>query len=167
MRGDRDLECEEELLKQFNSGGFPYVVLRLANVFGPKACFLGPELGPELRRTRSDTGCCIYGSRPVWALPYPSTWTRAPGRHAPHLVPRGLKEVPISLTYTPDIAQAVRSVISKGPELAGQAFNLACEEMPDQRDAWVAEKLVRTTLAAHNMSCALYVNSLVVHCREG
>ena len=45
--------------------------------------------------------------------------------------------MPISLTYTPDIAQAVISVISKGSQLAGEAFNLACEEMPDQRDARV------------------------------
>ena len=55
VRGDNELECEEELLKQcptprscfrssrfcavlcrYNAGGFPYVTLRLGNVFGPK-----------------------------------------------------------------------------------------------------------------------------------
>merc|ERR1712194_438485 len=80
-----------------------------------------------------------------------------------------LLETPISLSYTPDIAQAVHRVIAKGlgemccaEDVEGQAFNLACEEAPVQRSLYnyIAEPMglnyVETTEMPHNKSIVLY-----------
>ncbi|CAJ1428390.1 unnamed protein product, partial [Effrenium voratum] len=115
VRGDNELECEEELLKQYNAGGFPYVTLRLGNVFGPKE-----------------------NSIRYWLL---HLWVKAcVALTLPLHVDNSLEATPISMTYTPDIAQAVRLAIAKGlnesccaEKVHGEAFNLACEEMPSQR----------------------------------
>jgi len=143
-KGNDFLESEEELLKQYNSGGFPFTVLRTANVFGPKENTIR-----------------------YWLL---HLWVRA---HLPLRLPMHLDETmletPISMTYTPDIAQAVHRVIAKGsgdiccPEhVHGEAFNLACEEAPNQRTLYnyVAEPMglnyVETVEMAHNKSIVLY-----------
>lgn len=123
--GDQALECEEELDAQFNSGGFPYVSLRIANVMGPKENTIR-----------------------YWLL---HLWLRA---HLPLTMPMHLDttmaDTPISVTYTPDIAQAVERAISRAlgevccPEaVQGQAFNLACDEAPNQRNFYnmVAEPM--------------------------
>lgn len=113
--GDQVLECEETLSTQFNSGGFPYVALRIANVMGPKENTIR-----------------------YWLL---HLWLRA---HLPLTMPMHLDtsmlETVFSVTFTPDIAQAVERAISRAlgetccPEaVQGQAFNLACEEAPNQR----------------------------------
>eukprot|EP00415_Alexandrium_ostenfeldii_P004914 UN4914 len=97
-------------MKQYNAGGFPFVVLRLANVLGPKENTIR-----------------------YWLL---HLWARA---HIALTMPLHLDEsllqTPISMTYTPDVAQAVVRVIAKSrnevccPEhVHGEAFNLACEE---------------------------------------
>lgn len=148
VRGDTDLECEEELLKQYNAGGFPFVTLRLANVFGPKENTIR-----------------------YWLL---HLWVKAcVGLTMPLHLDISLKELPISLTYTPDIAQAVRLAISKGlnetccaEKVQGEAFNLACEEMPDQRVLYnyigepVGMPYVETVDASPNTSIVLYPDNL-------
>jgi len=143
-RGNSLLECEEELLQQYNSGGFPYVALRLANVFGPRE-----------------------NTVRYWLL---HLWVRA---HLPLTMPMQLDETlhttPISMTYTPDIAQAVVRAINKAynqtccPEdVSAQAFNLACEEAPVQRTFYnyVAEPIgvpyIETIEMDHNKSIVLY-----------
>lgn len=143
-RGDSALECEEELMKQYNSGGFPFVVLRLANVIGPKE-----------------------NSVRYWLL---HLWVRA---HIALTMPMHLDEsllqTPISMSYTADVAQAVVKVIAKSrnevccPEqVHGEAFNLACEEMPTQRALYnhLAEPIglpyVETIQKEPNQSIVLY-----------
>lgn len=144
VHGDAALECEEELMKQYNSGGFPFVALRLANVVGPKE-----------------------NTVRFWLL---HLWVRA---HIPLTMPMQLDETlletPISVTYTPDIAQAVVRAISRSrgetccPEhVNGEAFNLACEEAPTQRMLYnrVAEPMrvpyVETQEVSRNSSVVLY-----------
>jgi len=143
-RGNRALECEEELLKQFNAGGVPFTVFRLTNVVGPKENTIR-----------------------YWLL---HLWVRA---HLALTLPLHLDttllETPISFTYTPDIAQAVVRAISKSlgetccPEdVQGEAFNLACEEAPNQRALYnhIAEPIglpyVETVEMSHNTSIVLY-----------
>eukprot|EP00971_Amphidinium_carterae_P032903 647634-Amphidinium_carterae.1 len=78
-------------------------------------------------------------------------------------------ETPISMTYTPDIAQAVVRSISRSrnetccPHLVhGEAFNLACEEAPTQRSLYnyVAEPIgvpyTETIEVEPNRSIVLY-----------
>jgi len=147
-KGDNELECEEELLKQYNAGGFPYVSLRLANVFGPKE-----------------------NSIRYWLL---HLWVKAcVALTLPLHVDATLVEKPIALTYTPDIAQAVVRAISKGlnqtccsEHVHAEAFNLASEEMPSQRILYnlIAEPAgmpyVETILIPTNESVVLYPDNL-------
>jgi len=142
--GDKMLECEEELLKQYDAGGFPFVVFRLASSFGPKENTIR-----------------------YWLL---HLWVRA---HLPLTLPmhlaKDLLDTPISMTYTPDIAQAVVRAISRSrnetccPEhVHAQAFNLACEEAPTQRSLYnyVAEPIgvpyTETIEVEPNRSIVLY-----------
>jgi len=142
--GNNALECEEELEKQYNSGGFPYTSLRLTNVVGPKENTIR-----------------------YWLL---HLWIRA---HLALTLPMHLDttmlETPISLTYTLDIARAVVRAISKArneiccPEdVEDAAFNLACEEAPTQRTLYnfVAEPMgmpyVETIEMDYNKSIVLY-----------
>eukprot|EP00415_Alexandrium_ostenfeldii_P001628 UN1628 len=80
-----------------------------------------------------------------------------------------LLQTPISMTYTPDVAQAVVRVIAKSrnevccPEhVHGEAFNLACEEAPNQRTLYnhIAEPIgmpyVETIEKESNKSIVLY-----------
>eukprot|EP00747_Dinoflagellata_sp_TGD_P187069 gnl/TRDRNA2_/TRDRNA2_44548_c0_seq1.p1 gnl/TRDRNA2_/TRDRNA2_44548_c0~~gnl/TRDRNA2_/TRDRNA2_44548_c0_seq1.p1 ORF type:complete len:449 (-),score=78.02 gnl/TRDRNA2_/TRDRNA2_44548_c0_seq1:69-1415(-) len=142
VSGDNMLECEEHLLEQFNAGGFPFVALRAANVFGPKENTIR-----------------------YWLL---HLWIRA---HLALTLPMHLDETmletPISMTYTLDIASAVVKVIhtsktEKAEEIWGQAFNLASEEAPTQRTLYnlVAEPIyvpyVETTEVPNNRSIVLY-----------
>lgn len=84
-----------------------------------------------------------------------------------------LVETPLSLTYTPDIAQAVVKVISKSlnetccPEqVHAEAFNLACEEMPTQRVLYnmigepAGMPYVETQEVSRNQSIVLYPDNL-------
>eukprot|EP00933_Yihiella_yeosuensis_P040942 TRINITY_DN35359_c0_g1_i1.p1 TRINITY_DN35359_c0_g1~~TRINITY_DN35359_c0_g1_i1.p1 ORF type:complete len:449 (-),score=79.37 TRINITY_DN35359_c0_g1_i1:70-1416(-) len=147
VAGDDAFECEEELEKKFNAGGFPYVSLRLANVLGPKE-----------------------NSLRYWLL---HLWVKA---NLPLTMPLHLDtsmlETPISITYTPDIAQAVVRVIAKSlnetccPEAVhGEAFNLACELAPTQRILYnnIAEPIglpyVETQERPGNESIVLYPDS--------
>merc|ERR1711865_1172945 len=81
-------EIEEELAKSFNSGGAPFVALRVGNVIGPKENTIR-----------------------YWLL---HLWVRA---HLPLTMPMHLDDTMlenrISLSYTPDIAQAVQRVIAR------------------------------------------------------
>lgn len=143
-RGNDFMECEEELLRQYNAGGVPYSVLRLGNVFGPKENTLR-----------------------YWLL---HLWIRAHvALRMPLHLDETLLEEPISMTYTPDIAQAVARVMSKAlgetccaEDVEGQAFNLACEEAPNQRSLYnyLAEPMglnyVETTDMPRNKSIVLY-----------
>lgn len=142
--GDNMLECEEELKKQYDQGGFPYVVFRLANVVGPKENTIR-----------------------YWLL---HLWVRA---HIAltlplHINPE-IKDTPISLTYTPDIAQAVVAAMEMNknetccPEkVTAEAYNLACEEAPTQKLLYnyIAEPIglayVETQLQGPNATLILY-----------
>lgn len=148
LRGDVALEIEEDLVKQLNSGGAPFVTLRLANVIGPKENTIR-----------------------YWLL---HLWVRA---HLALTMPMQLDETlldtQISMTYTPDIAQAVMRVIARSrgevccPEkVQGEAFNLACEQAPTQRELYnhVAEPIgvpyIETQEVPTNKSVVLYPDVL-------
>ncbi|CAE7340269.1 unnamed protein product [Symbiodinium sp. CCMP2592] len=147
-RGDNELECEEELLKQYNAGGFPYVTLRLGNVFGPKENTIR-----------------------YWLL---HLWVKAcVALTLPLHVDTSLVSTRISMTYTPDIAEAVVRAIARGlnetccPEkVHGEAFNLACEEMPTQRELYnyigepAGVPYVETIETPRNHSVVLYPDNL-------
>jgi hypothetical protein len=142
--GDAMLECEEELAKQFNAGGFPYVTLRLANTIGPRENTIR-----------------------YWLL---HLWIRAHlALTLPMHLDENLLEEPMSLTYTPDIAQAVSRSISMARDetccsekVLGEAFNLACEEAPTQSMLYnhIAEPIhvpyVETVEMRANESVVLY-----------
>merc|ERR1711865_218719 len=137
-------EIEEELAKSFNSGGAPFVALRVGNVIGPKENTIR-----------------------YWLL---HLWVRA---HLPLTMPMHLDDTMlenrISLSYTPDIAQAVQRVIARSlgeiccaEKVQGQAFNLAAEQAPTQKVLYelVAEPLhvpyIETQEVFHNHSIVLY-----------
>jgi len=142
--GDHALEIEEDLVKQFNSGGAPFVALRIANVIGPKENTIR-----------------------YWLL---HLWVRA---HVALTMPMQLDDTllktGISMTYTPDIAQAVVRVIARSrgevccPEkVQGEVFNLASEQAPTQRELYnhVAEPIrvpyIETQEVPVNKSVVLY-----------
>eukprot|EP00928_Gymnodinium_smaydae_P008500 TRINITY_DN13096_c0_g1_i1.p1 TRINITY_DN13096_c0_g1~~TRINITY_DN13096_c0_g1_i1.p1 ORF type:complete len:524 (+),score=100.15 TRINITY_DN13096_c0_g1_i1:140-1573(+) len=143
-RGDAALECEEELMKQFNGGGFPFVSLRLTNTIGPKENTIR-----------------------YWLI---HLWLRAHlALRLPMHVDETLVDTPISFTYTLDIAQAVLRVISKArnetccPEhVEAEAFNLACEEAPTLKVLYnrIAEPMglayVETIEMQSNKSIVMY-----------
>ncbi|CAE7369647.1 unnamed protein product [Symbiodinium natans] len=148
VRGDNELECEEELLKQYNAGGFPYVTLRLGNTFGPKENTIR-----------------------YWLL---HLWVKAcVALTLPLHVDTSLVDTRISMTYTPDIAEAVVRSISRGlnetccaEKVHGEAFNLACEEMPTQRELYnyigepAGVPYVETIEISRNHSVVLYPDNL-------
>mmetsp|Transcript_63057 Transcript_63057/g.138706 ORF Transcript_63057/g.138706 Transcript_63057/m.138706 type:complete len:459 (+) Transcript_63057:41-1417(+) len=148
VKGNKDMESEEALMKQYNAGGFPFTALRITNTVGPKENTIR-----------------------YWLL---HLWVRA---HLALTLPlhldTALLDTPISFTYTPDIAQAVVRVIAKSqnetccPEQVwGEAFNLACEEAPNQRTLYnrIAEPIgmpyVETIEMHTNSSIVLYPDIL-------
>merc|ERR1740121_754595 len=131
-------------MRQYNAGGLPFGVLRTANPIGPKEA--------KIR---------------YWLL---HLWIRA---HLALTLPlhldQSLLQTPFSLTYTPDVGQAVILAISKArnetccPEhVEGEAFNLACELTPTQRDFYnlLAEPIglpyVETMELERNQSVVLF-----------
>jgi len=144
LKGNELLECEEELMKNFNSGGFPFATLRTANVFGP--------------RENTFRYLLLH------------LWIRAHlALRLPLHLDETMLETPISMTYTPDIAQAVARIIAKAmgdvcceEDVHGEAFNLACEEAPNQWSLYnyIAEPMglnyVETVEMSHNKSIVLY-----------
>lgn len=142
--GDAALECEEELLKQYNGGGFPFVALRLASAVGPKENTIR-----------------------YWLI---HLWLRANiALTFPMHLDEGLLDTPISFTYTLDIAPLVVRVISKAlnetccpTHVEGEAFNLAAEETPSQRILYnkIGEPMglpyVETQVKPTNQSIVLY-----------
>lgn len=143
-RGDAALECEEELMKQFNAGGFPFVTLRLTNVIGPKENTIR-----------------------YWLV---HLWIRAHiDLRLPMQLDENILDQPITFTYTLDIARAVVRAISKArnetcctSDVEGEAFNIACEEAPNQRTFYelVAEPMgmpyVETQERNHTSAIVLY-----------
>lgn len=142
--GDAKLECEETLLANYNSGGFPFASLRIANPIGTKE-----------------------NSIRYWLL---HLWLKA---HLALTMPMHLDEdlldTPISLTYTPDIAQAVVRVIKKHRnetccprDVRGEAFNLAAEQAPTQKELYniigdpIGVPFVETIQKHRNSSVVLY-----------
>ncbi|XP_052792287.1 uncharacterized protein LOC128226451 [Mya arenaria] len=103
--GNRKLECEEVLRSQADSGGIPYVALRLPDVVG----------------TRDNTyRWWIY-----------QLWVRlARYLDTPLSVPRRHWNQPMSLVYAADVAQTIIDVISWGEKVDNQVFNLAMDETP-------------------------------------
>jgi hypothetical protein len=146
--GDGELEIEEELVKQFNSGGAPYTVLRVANVIGPKENTIR-----------------------FWLL---HLWVRAHmALTMPMQLDATLLTTPISVTFTPDIAQAVVRVIARSrgdvccaDKVQGEAFNLASEQAPTQKQLYehVAEPIglpyIETQEVSRNKSVVLYPDVL-------
>lgn len=107
--GNRKLECEEELERLTNrEGGIPYVTLRLPDVIGP----------------------CDNTYR-WWIY---QLWVKlAEFIERPLSVPRALWDEPISFVYSNDVANLIVDIITSGPEINNQAFNLALDETPTLR----------------------------------
>ena len=116
INGHRKLQSEEELKKQRDQddGGFPYVILRLPDVIGPR-----------------DTTYRFW----VYQL-----WIKlAPHfRQHPVMVPYFLKDYALSFVYVDDVAKAAVDLLHKDPEVYDEAYNLAWQETS------TLEQLLRT-----------------------
>lgn len=99
--GDRKLQAEEELLRQRQDGGFPFVILRLPDVIGP----------------RDNTfRWWIY-----------QLWTKVSTLidDKPVSIPKFLTSYAVSFVYVDDVARTVKTLMTAGPQLRDHAINLA------------------------------------------
>ncbi|CAD7952645.1 unnamed protein product [Amoebophrya sp. A120] len=108
--GNDFYEVEEALEKNFMKTNVPYSVLRIGNVITPKEATMR-----------------------FWFL---QLWLH--GHQNLGMPMHTTSDAPMSFTYGYDIAQAVAKVLKKAAnateidEVAGEAFNIACEETKDQ-----------------------------------
>ncbi len=102
--GHNKLEAEEELLNQRIEGGFPFVILRLPDVIGPR-----------------DTTYRIW----IYQL-----WTKLTQEitEKPVKIPYFLLDYGISFVYSEDIARTIKELLSMGPQIKDQVINLAYPE---------------------------------------
>ena len=101
--GHEKLACEEVLQEQRKAGGFPYVVLRLPDVIGPR--------DNSLR----------FWTYQLWLRVHEAI------EHPVHL-PSGVSKVQFSLVHVQDVANAVERVLDVGEQVHDQAFNLGFKE---------------------------------------
>ena len=102
--GHNKLEAEEALIEQRPVGGFPFVILRLPDVIGPR-----------------DTTYRWW----IYQL-----WIKLSPQFDDHPVtlPTFLKEYPMSFVYSEDVATAVAKIMAMGPQIKDQVINLAWPE---------------------------------------
>ncbi|KAI0210396.1 hypothetical protein LSAT2_004868 [Lamellibrachia satsuma] len=99
--GDRKLRVEEELLRQRQDGGFPFIILRLPDVIGP----------------RDNTyRWWIY-----------QLWIKVSTLmiDKPVSMPKFLTTYTLSFVYVEDVARTVKTLMTSGPQIRDQAINLA------------------------------------------
>ena len=105
MEGHNKLEAEEELLRQRQEdSGFPFVILRMPDVIGPR-----------------DT------TYRFWIY---QTWVKL-GPHLkdfPAMLPAFLKDYEISFAYSEDVAKTILEILTMGPQIRDQALNLAYQD---------------------------------------
>lgn len=101
--GHHKLEAEEALIQQRLEGGFPFVMLRLPDVIGPR-----------------DT------TYRFWMY---QIWTRLASVMDDHpvLIPHFLDNYPISFVYSEDVSKVILQVTEMGPQIRDQVINLAYE----------------------------------------
>ena len=102
--GDAKLGGEEALRhRREQENGFPWVALRLADVFGPRDTTTRWQLYQMWVRFYQDFG-------------------------VPPNVPSAVGDVTESFTFVEDVAQAVDLVVTAGPSAWNQAYNIAAED---------------------------------------
>lgn len=103
--GHRKLLIEEELASQRESGGIPYISLRLPDVIGPR-----------------DTTYRWW----IYQL-----WMKLSDHlEKPLAIPEFLVSTPMSLVYVKDVADLIAKLMTPRPEVLDQAYNLAFRETP-------------------------------------
>jgi len=102
--GHAKLSAEEVLMNQRLDGGFPFVILRLPDVVGPRD---------------TTTRWWMY-----------HLWVKLSAHIPDHpvTVPGFLTEYPITFVYSEDVASAIIKIIHLGPQIEDQAINLAYPE---------------------------------------
>jgi nucleoside-diphosphate-sugar epimerase len=146
--GDAALECEEELVRQYNAGGFPFVIFRLTNVIGPKE------------------NTIRYWLLHLWILGHIDL-------RLPMQLDESILDEKITFTYTLDIARATVKAISKArnetcctADVEGEAFNIASEEAPNQKTLYeligepIGMPYVETQERNHSSAIVLYPDIL-------
>ncbi|KAK2167971.1 hypothetical protein NP493_1248g02019 [Ridgeia piscesae] len=99
--GDRKLRAEEELLGQRQDGGFPFVIIRLPDVIGPRD-----------------------NTHRFWIY---QLWIKVSTLidDKPVSIPKFLTDYDVSFVYVDDVARAVEMLLTAGPQLKDHAINLA------------------------------------------
>ncbi|XP_065053475.1 uncharacterized protein LOC135682488 [Rhopilema esculentum] len=101
--GDQKLACEEALKEQRERGGFPYVILRLADAIGPR-----------------DTTSRLWTYQ-VWVKLHKAL-------NLPIHLPEGIENKTFSFVYSKDVAKAIIEVLKSGKEIHDKTLNLAMNE---------------------------------------
>ena len=100
-QGNSKLEAEEVLYEQRLNGGFPFVILRLPDVVGP----------------RDNTGrWWVYHLWVRLSLEDPTRFVKTP---------EFLQDYKISFVYNEDVATLIANITDLGPQIEDQAINLA------------------------------------------
>eukprot|EP00112_Aurelia_sp_Birch-Aquarium-sp1_P010862 Seg230.24 transcript_id=Seg230.24/GoldUCD/mRNA.D3Y31 product="dTDP-D-glucose 4 6-dehydratase" protein_id=Seg230.24/GoldUCD/D3Y31 len=101
--GDQKLSCEEALQDQRKRGGFPYVILRLADAIGPR-----------------DT------TARLWTY---QAWVKLHRElKLPIHLPKGIHNKTFSFVYSKDVANAILTVLKSGKRVHDKTMNLAFRE---------------------------------------
>lgn len=101
--GHEKLACEEELQLQRQTGGFPFVVLRLPDVIGPR------------------DNSFRFWTYQLWVQTHKAI------AHPVH-VPDSVADLKFSLVHVEDVAEAIVNILDAGNKVYDQAINLAFEE---------------------------------------
>jgi len=130
--GHGKLEAEESLLAQRVNGGFPFVLLRLPDVIGPRDSTLRfwlYQLWLQL--------AAVLPEHPV-------------------IVPGFLENIQISYVYSEDVADVLVQLMQMGPQIRDQAINLANPEtltltqfLADMQDALGMDKDTGVVIHPH------------------
>ncbi|CAD7942981.1 unnamed protein product [Amoebophrya sp. A25] len=114
---DATFQVEEGLEKNYNShNGWPYAILRVGNMLGGREAIMR-----------------------LWFL---QLWLH--GHQTLGMPMHTTSTLPMSFTYSYDIAQAVAKIVTMTrnetlkEEITGEAFNIACEEIKDQYSLYYA-----------------------------
>ena len=101
--GDQKLACEEALQEQRARGGFPYVILRLADALGPR-----------------DTTMRLWTYQ-VWMKLHQQL-------NLPIHLPHSIQNKSFSFVFSKDVAKAISNVLSAGKDVHDKTINLAQDE---------------------------------------